>query len=391
MIPLMKNAFVNEYETKQALAEFILKAQRLSMDGKCFEFETAFAKHQMRKHGVLFNSGGSANLALLQSLKNLSILKTGDAVGFSALTWPTNTMPIFQMGMRAVPIDCEPVTLNVSSATFEERLKSTELQALFITNALGFAGDLDNIRKICRDRGIILFEDNCEALGTELDGIKTGNFGLAATFSFFVAHHMSTIEGGMICTDDDDLAEMLKIVRANGWDRNLTAAEQFKWRKKYGIKSEFEAKYTFYDLGFNMRPTEITGFIGLYQLQFLEENINKRESNFKRLEAVARTNPELVPFSLSHLSRISNFSYPVLCKTPELKDKYLAQFSGAGIEIRPMIAGNIQKQPFYTKYSLELFDLPGTDTIHECGFYCGNYLELTEVELETISSCLLYY
>src|SRR6185369_5817409 len=307
MIPLMRNAFINEFETKQALAEFILKAQRLSMDSKCFEFEAAFSSYQGRKHGVLFNSGGSANLALLQSLKNLSKLKADDAVGFSALTWSTNTMPIFQMGLQAIPIDCEPATLNVSSSTLEERLSTSELQALFITNALGFAGDLDKIRDICRDKGIILIEDNCEALGTELNGVKSGNFGLASTFSFFVAHHMSTIEGGMICTDDDELAEMLKIVRANGWDRNLTSAEQFKWRKKFGVKSEFEAKYTFYDLGFNMRPTEITGFLGLYQLQFLEENIKKRESNFKRLEEVAKVNPDLVPFNLAHLSHISNF------------------------------------------------------------------------------------
>lgn len=391
MIPLMRNAFINEYETKQALAEFILKAQRLSMDSKCFEFEAAFAKYQGRKHGVLFNSGGSANLALLQSLKNLSRLKTDDAVGFSALTWSTNTMPIFQMGLKAIPVDCEPATLNVSSSTLEERLSTTKLQALFITNALGFAGDLDKIRDICHDKKIILIEDNCEALGTELNGVKTGNFGLASTFSFFVAHHMSTIEGGMICTDDDEVAEMLKIVRANGWDRNLTSAEQFKWRKKFGIKSEFEAKYTFYDLGFNMRPTEITGFIGLYQLQFLDENIKKRESNFKRLSEIAKTNPDLVPFDLSHISRISNFAFPVLCKTPELKETYFAQFSGAGIEIRPMIAGNIQKQPFYGKYSKDIFDLPGTNLIHDCGFYCGNYPELTETELETISNCLLNY
>lgn len=387
----MKYAFVNEYETKQALCEFIIKTQRLSMDTKCQEFETAFAKYQGRKHAILFNSGGSANLALLQSLLNMSYLSIGDAVGFSALTWSTNTMPIFQMGLQAIPIDCEPATLNITSVNLKERLSTTKLKALFVTNALGFAGDLDKIRDICRDRRILLIEDNCEALGTELIAGKTGNFGLASTFSFFVAHHMSTIEGGMICTDDEDLTEMLKIVRANGWDRNLTSAEQFKWRKKYGIISEFEAKYTFYDLGFNMRPTEITGFIGLTQLKFVEENIAKRESNFKRLDAVAKENSELVPFNYSHITRLSSFAFPVLCKNSELKNKYLAQFSGAGIEIRPMIAGNIQRQPFYQKYVINLFDLPGTDFIHDCGFYCGNYPELSESDLETISSCLINY
>ena len=113
MIPLMKNAFLNEFETRKALSEFILKSSRLSMDVKCFEFENAFSKKQEREYGVLFNSGGSANLALLQALKNMGRLKDGDKVGFSALTWSTNTMPIIQMGLIPVPIDCDPSTLNV--------------------------------------------------------------------------------------------------------------------------------------------------------------------------------------------------------------------------------------------------------------------------------------
>ena len=388
MIPLMKNAFINEYETKQALAEFILKAPRLSMDKKCVEFESKFAEFQGRNHAVFFNSGSSANLAMIQALKNLGRLKKDDKIGFSALTWSTNTMPIIQMGMEPIAIDCDPKTLNMMSYNLEERLHSIDIQALFITNALGFTGDLDQIKKICDDNRILLIEDNCESLGTELPSGKAGNFGLAASFSFFVAHHMSTIEGGMVCTDDNELAEMLQIVRANGWDRNLKAEQQLKWRKKFNIKSEFDAKYTFYDLGFNFRPTEISGFIGLYQLKFLEENIQIREKNYFQLEAIVRDNPDLIVLDHSHLKFISSFAFPVLCKTPELRDNYMYQFSGAGVEIRPMIAGNIQKQPFYSKYVKTKIELPGTDFIHNCGFYCGNYPELSEIDLEILSSCL---
>ena len=384
----MKNAFNNEYETKQALAEFILKTPRLSMDKKCFEFEREFAKFQGRNHAVFFNSGSSANLAMLQALKNQGRLKKGDKIGFSALTWSTNTMPIIQMGMEPIAMDCDPKTLNVMSYNLEERLHSNDIQALFITNALGFTGDLDQIKKICDEKGILLIEDNCESLGSELPSGKAGNFGLAASFSFFVAHHMSTIEGGMVCTDDNELAEMLQIVRANGWDRNLKAEQQLKWRKKFNIKSEFDAKYTFYDLGFNFRPTEISGFIGLYQLKFLEENIQIREKNYFQLEAIVRDNPDLIVLDHSHLKFISSFAFPVLCKTPELRDNYMYQFSGAGVEIRPMIAGNIQKQPFYSKYVKTKIELPGTDFIHNCGFYCGNYPELSEIDLEILSSCL---
>lgn len=391
MIPLMRNAFLNEYETKKALAEFILQAPKLSMDTKCFEFEAAFAKYQKCKDAILFNSGASANLAMLQALKNLGRLQDRDRVGFSALTWSTNTMPLIQLNLEPVPVDCDPTTLNVMSHNLLERLKEVDLKAFFITNALGFAGDLDKIREICNERKILLIEDNCESLGTELPSGKSGNFGVASSFSFFVAHHMSTIEGGMVCTSDEDLAEMLRIVRANGWDRNLKADQQRKWRKRYNITTEFQAKYTFYDLGYNLRPTEITGFIGLYQLQFIEENVRKREQNYRRLELKIKENSDLIAMKSDHISVLSNFAIPVMCKSREIRDRYVAQFAGAGIEIRPMIAGNMQHQPFYKKYVETEYDLKGTDTIHDCGFYCGNYPEMTERDLEVLSSCLQSY
>lgn len=391
MIPLMRNAFLNEVETREALADFVRKAPRLSMSETCAAFEHTFAQLQGSQHAVLVNSGGSANLVMLQVCKNLGLLREGDKVGFSALTWSTNVMPIIQLGMTPVPIDCSPATLNCMAAAVEERLQETDLQALFITNALGFAGDLDAVQRLCRDRGIVLLEDNCEALGTELYAGRTGTFGLAASFSFFVAHHMSTIEGGMICSNDDAFIEMAKICRANGWDRNLLSAQQYRLRKQHGITSEFQAKYTFYDLGFNVRPTEITGFLGLQQLQYLDQNITVRERYYHMLEAVVKSNPDLRVLEHGHIKRLSSFAFPVVCKTAELRHRYCTQFSGAGIEIRPMIAGNIQRQPFYRKYVTTHYALPGTDEIDACGFYCGLYPDLTAEDLETIKSCLSRY
>jgi CDP-6-deoxy-D-xylo-4-hexulose-3-dehydrase len=384
----MKNAFFKEYETRKALSEFILQAGKLSMGERCVEFEKAFAKRQERSHAVLFNSGGSANLALIQGLRNLGTIGPGERVGFSALTWSTNVMPILQMGMTPVPVDCEPSTLNVTSLTLAERIRASELKALFITNALGFAGDLDAIRKLCADAGIVLLEDNCEALGTELPAGMTGNFGLASTFSFFVAHHMSTIEGGMVATDDYELADMLRMVRANGWDRNLSAVKQLKWRKRFNIPNELQAKYTFYDLGFNFRPTEITGFLGTQQMRFLEENILIRERNHLQIEKIVEGNDDLIPIRHDHISRLSPFALPVLCRDERLKEHYLNQFSGAGIEVRPIIAGNIQNQPFYHRYVAERFDLPGAAFVDRCGFYCGNYPDLTESDIDVICGCL---
>ena len=388
MIPLMKNVFINEIETKKKLAEFIVQAPRLSMSEQCFEFEKEFSEYQGAKHSILFNSGGSANLAMIQALLNVGILSKGDKVGFSALTWSTNVMPIIQLGLIPVPIDCEPSTLNVMSTQLLERLRDTELKALFITNALGFSGDLQKIKSICYEKNIILLEDNCESLGTELETEKTGNFGQMASFSFFVAHHMSTIEGGMVCTNNDELAVMLRIVRANGWDRNINVADQNKLRKKFNIKSEFEAKYAFYDLGYNLRPTEITGFLGRNQLRHLENNIRKRNENHQLLEALVENNPDFLTLDHSHIKRFSSFSFVVICNTKELRQFYVSQFAEAGVELRPVIAGNIQTQPFYKKYIKEAIHLPGTEFIHDCGFYFGNYPELTSSDLQILKSCL---
>ena len=389
MIPLMKSAFLNETETKKALADFIIKSGKLSMDEKCFEFEEKFAEKQGRKHAVLFNSGGSANIAMLQALKNLGSLKEGDKVAFSALTWSTNTMPIIQMGLIPIPLDCEIETLNVSSVNLSQALKKNpDLRAVFLTNVLGFVSDYEEVKKICENNGVLLLEDNCESLGTETYFTKAGNLGIGASFSFFVAHHMSTIEGGMVTTDDEEFSSMLKIVRANGWDRNLSSLKQQELRKKFSIDSEFQAKYTFYDLGYNFRPTEITGFLGLFQMQFLDSSILARQENYLRVEKVILSNKNLIHLRHNHIKVLSTFAIPILCKNSECKEFYKNKFEESDIEIRPMIAGNIVKQPFYRKYADVNFDLPNTDFIHENGFYCGNYPELSESDLLLIEQCI---
>jgi len=388
MIPLISQAFFNEQETKKKLANFILNAKKLSMDSECEKFENNFAEYQRRKHAILFNSGGSANLALLQSLKNLERLKNKDLIGFSAITFATNVMPIIQLDMTPCIIDCSPATINLMSENLTARIKETKISALFITNALGFAGDLNKIKEICEQNNIIFIEDNCESLGSEISGIKTGNFGLASTFSFFVAHHLSTIEGGMVCTDDEDLAQMLKIVRANGWDRNLEISQQKAIRSKYKIENEFESKYTFYDLAYNLRPTEITGFLGNSQLKFLSQSIKIREKNYLEIEKEIKNNDDFLILNHEHLSLLSSFSIPIICKNEDLKEKYINRFQNAGVEIRPMISGNIQRQPFYKKYVKETYNLPGAEKIHNCGFYFGNNPDLTKNDLDVIKACL---
>ena len=283
MIKLIKSTFFHEPEVKRKLIPFITSAKMLSFGVECERFEKSFGHWQGRKHCIMVNSGSSANLAIIQSLLNLGMISKGDSVGFSALTWSTNVMPLIELGLVPVPIDVELDTLNVSSRTFIEANNKRPVKMLFLTNLLGWCDDIEKISSYCKKHKIILIEDNCESLGTVYKGVKLGNFGLASTFSFYVGHHMSTIEGGSICTDNEDLATMLKLVRAHGWDRNLSFTKQKEMRDKFKVNSTFYSRYTFYDLGYNFRPTEINGFIGNTQIKYLNTIVRQREKNFHEI------------------------------------------------------------------------------------------------------------
>lgn len=378
---LIKSTFCHEADTKQKLCDFIMQAEQLSLGEQCASFEKEFATWHKRKYCVMFNSGSSANLALIQALRNLSRLNENDPVGFSAITWATNVMPLIQHGLTPVPLDIEISSLNTSPAILEKALRNTELKALFLTNLLGFSDDIAGIKKICGDRGIILLEDNCEALGSEYAGTKLGNFGLASTFSFFVGHHMSTIEGGAVCTDDKELYNALLMARSHGWDRHLTPEKQNALRTEHDI-DDFYAKYTFYDLAYNIRPTEIQGFLGRNQLQYLDEIIDQREKNFKVLSSLYG-NPHFEKIS-SPMSKTSNFAFPLICKTKEIKDECIKKSKEAGIEIRPIISTFMPEQPFFKKYIGGSYDLPNAFFIHQNGFYFGNHPEITEEDLQIL-------
>jgi CDP-6-deoxy-D-xylo-4-hexulose-3-dehydrase len=384
MIKLIKSTFYNEESTKEKLCTFIKKSEQLSMGRHCAEFEKNFSQWQGRKYSVMFNSGSSANLALIQALANLGKINSGDKVGFSAMTWATNVMPLITMGFKSIPIDIELDTLNISYAKVSEAHKRFKFKCLFITNLLGFSSDIDAIKKFCNKNNIILIEDNCEGLGSEYKQVKLGNFGLASTFSFFVGHHLSTIEGGMVCTDNKEIDTMLRIVRSHGWDRHLASAEQDKLRKEHGI-DEFYGKYTFYDIGYNLRPTEIQGFLGTNQLKYLDRMINKRQKNYKQFEKIY-LNKDFEKVSVKGLTKISNFAFPLLCKSRALRDQYIEKAKRADVEIRPIISGSVNNQPFFKKYIGQKFSLENAGIVQDRGFYFGNNPDLTKEEVKYLIS-----
>lgn len=384
MIKLIKSTFYKEREVKRKLCKFIMESPQLSIGKQCREFEEKFAEWQKRKYCVMVNSGSSANLAVVQALLNLGRLKKGDYVGFSAVTWSTNVMPLIQLGLKVVPIDVKLDTLNVSSEKLIEKLNKYPIKMFFLTNLLGFCDDIDEIKKICDKRKIILVEDNCESLGTVYKGCKLGNFGMASTISFYVGHHLSTIEGGAICTDDEELETMLQIVRAHGWDRNLTKQKQLKIRVKHNVNSTFYSRYTFYDLGYNLRTTEINGFIGNAQMKYLDEIVKKREANFIQVAKKIYKNKNYYPIRYSHIDLISNFAVPIICKSKKIRDELVEKCKDK-IEIRPIVGGDMMMQPFFKKYVNDSRgDNLNAKIIHEQGLYFGNNPELTEEEMQKV-------
>lgn len=389
MIKLVNGLFHEEEQTKRALCSFIAGTDRLSLGPQCELFEHQFAAWQGRRHCVLFNSGSSANLALIQALLNLGRIAARDKTAFSAITWATNVMPLIQLGLTPVPVDIALSSLNVSSSTFTTVLDATpDLAVLFLTHLLGFCDDLDEIVRLCDERGIILLEDTCEALGTVYHGNKLGNFGLASTFSFFVGHHLSTIEGGAVCTNDPALDRMLRLVRAHGWDRNLADTDKQAIRHEYHVPDDFFANFTFYSLGYNLRPTEITGFLGQQQLPYADAIVQARHAMWQALQPSFVAHPDLLPVSADHLDVVSNFAVPVICRSSDLAREYIEAFQAADVEIRPIVGGAIVEQPFYQSLYGASSDCPVASLVNRQGFYFGNNPDLTQSELAVLLSLL---
>ena len=384
-IPLMKNTFSNENFVKQKLIEFIKSSSRLSMGQEVRKWEKNFSKWQKRKYSVCVNSGSSANLILIQSLLNLNYIKKNDLVAVSGVTWSTNVMPLIQLGLEVKAIDVSLTSLNVSFEHLKKFYKKNKnLKCFFLTNVLGFSDRINKIRSFCLKNKILLIEDNCESLGSEIKNKKLGNFGIASTTSTFVGHHLSTIEGGFVCTDNRELYNQLLVVRAHGWDRNHSEKEKFSLNKKYKI-SKFFRGYSFFDLAYNVRPTEICGKLGNLQIKNLSKDIKIREKNFKKFTECIDNNINLYKLNLKHMSLISNFAFPVIAKNKFVFDKLRNNFIKNKVEIRPIISGNILSQPFMKKYVKQnQKNLKNSSLIHNLGFYFPNNPNMTKNEIDRI-------
>lgn len=337
-------------------------------------FERDFAKYIGSQHCVMVNSGSSANLLMVAALfytKNPKLkLQRGDEVIVPAVSWSTTYYPLYQYGLKIKFVDIDLQTLNYDLDQLEKAV-SSKTKMIMAVNLLGNPNDFSRIQKITADRNIILLEDNCESMGASYQGKKAGTFGVMGSFSSFFSHHISTMEGGLIITDDEELYQILLSLRAHGWTRNLP-----KHNLVCGDKSDdpFEESFRFVLPGFNVRPLEMEGAIGIEQARKLPGFISARRENGKAFQAAMANHPDILIQKEIGESSWFGFSLVIRPGSKLTRPVLVKKLNDAGFECRPIVAGNFAKNEVVKYFDSETpFPLNNATHIDTHGLFVGNH------------------
>ncbi len=350
----------------------VISTGSFSMGKEVKLFEEQFADYFGKKYAVMANSGSSAILLMIAALffKKENPLKVGDEVIVPAISWSTTYSPLQQYGLKVKFVDIDLDTLNFDLDALEAAV-STQTKAILAVNLLGNPNDFSRIKKIIGNRDIILLEDNCESMGAEFEDEKTGSIGLMGTFSSFFSHHISTMEGGVTITDNEELYHIMLSLRAHGWTRNLPVSNFVS-----GIKSEnsFEESYKFVLPGYNFRPLEFSGAIGQEQLVKLNSFIEERRKNALLFQqAVSDINGIRIQ---KEIGKSSYFGFSIIIEENFgiSRDHLVKALISKGIECRPIVAGNFTKNPAIKYFEYCTYDhLVNADTVDKNGFFIGNH------------------
>ena len=360
-------------EKEYAAIDRVVKSGFFSMGKEVAAFEKLFAEQLGAPFAVMSNSGSSANLLFVAALRYHSRfrLSPGDEVIVPAVSWSTTYYPLYQYGLRLKFVDIDLDTLNFDLDQLEAAV-SDRTKAILAVNLLGNPNDFDRITAIIGGRDIILLEDNCESLGATFNGRQAGTFGLAGSYSAFFSHHISTMEGGVTVTHDEELFHIMLSLRAHGWTRNLPNPNHVT-----GAKGDdpFEEAFRFVLPGYNLRPLEMSGAIGIEQMAKLPMIVDNRRKNaalFKEVMAgfqQIRTQRETGESSWFGFSMILESDCGVSRR--ELVDC----FSRHGIEARPIVAGNFAKNEVVTRYMDHEIHagLPNAELADSNGLFIGNH------------------
>jgi len=365
-----------DIEDVNNLIEWLKTNPRLTKGDLTLEFEKEWSKWLGTKYSVFVNSGSSANLAAIYSLILSNRMKNNKII-VPAVSWVTTVTPAIQLGLQPIMCECDPNNLGLNIDHLKQIISEESPSAIILVHVLGFPNHMTEILELCKENNILLVEDTCESIGSTYQNKKVGTFGDLSTFSFYFGHHMSTIEGGMISTDDEDLYHILLSIRSHGWDRDLPKEVQNKLRKDYKI-NDFRALYTFYYPGFNLRATDLQAFLGLGQLKKLDSIVTNRNNNYLRYKKEIKN--DYWDIHEPEGSFVSNFSFPIITKNIS---KLVEELEKNEIECRPLICGSINEHPFwYERYGKQ--NLPISKTIHEYGLYIPNNHQMTEEEINKV-------
>ena len=350
----------------------VIKSGNFSMGKKVLEFEKEFASYLNSKYSIMVNSGSSANLLMVAALffKKDNPLKPGDEVIVPAVSWSTTYYPLSQYGLKLKFVDIDKETLNYDLEKLSEAI-SENTKLLMVVNILGNPNNFSTINEILKDKKIIVIEDNCESLGAKFENKFTGTFGIMGSYSSFFSHHISTMEGGLITTNDIELYHILLSIRAHGWTRNLP-----KENKISSIKSdnEFEESFKFILPGYNLRPLEMAAAVGLKQLIKLPNLIIERRKNAEFMKEIISSSKI---FSMQkEIGESSWFGFALILKDniDINREKVFKNLDLMNIEYRPVVTGNFLNQPV-CKY-IDIIDngiMINANYIDKNAFYIGNH------------------
>lgn len=383
--PLMKDNILKE--DLNALVRFFKSSDNLilTQGKKVREFEKQWSKWLGVKYSVLVNSGSSANL--------LSILVIKEKYGLGEiivppLTWVSDIAAVIQCGFKPIFVDINPKTLGMDDEQVLKKITS-KTKAVFLTHILGYNGISQKLLDGLQKRKIPLIEDACESYGATFKGRKIGTFGLISNFSFYYAHHMSTIEGGMISTNDPNIYEMVRMLRAHGMVREADSLSLKKtYQKRY---PDLNPDFIFAFPGYNMRSSEISAVIGLSQLQRIDKNNKIRSKNLKIFLANLDSNIYQTDFKIEGSC---NYAFTLILKkpSPTLAAKVMQTLRACGVEFRRGTSGggNQLRQPYLKKVvgNYEYKKYPNVDHVHFYGFYIGNYPSLEEKKIYKLCNIL---
>jgi len=383
-IPLMLPAF--GWEEVNESIDSLLSTQ-LTMGVKVKKFEAMFAQYIGSDYATMVHSGSSANLLAISILMNPALknrIKPGDEIITPAITWATTVWPIINCGAVPVLVDVDLNTFDISVKEIEKSI-TPKTRAIMLVHLLGNPCDMDNILAIAKKHNLYIIEDSCEAHGAEVNGKKVGSFGDLATFSFFFSHHITTIEGGMVMTNNEELSELSRTLRVFGWVRDLKNKE--KLAKAY---KDIDPRFLFVNTGYNLRPTEVEASFGLHQIGKLEKFIDIRRDNAKYWgQNLDKFNDYLLLQTERENTRHVWFGYPmtVLPGAPFTRKEIMDFLESKGVETRPIMSGNIDEQPGIALFNYrKVGALKNARLIMRNSFFFGNHQGIGKEEREAIVS-----